>query len=674
MATAPATSHSSQRPSREPRALTRRLVPIPLHALPARGAWLTVAELRGRFLDPVVQWANENLLAWLDRALGGHATSGLAERFVEAEHDARWQGFVDLAFSDLGLRGRAIVADTPAAFSVRIHDRTLDVPARRLTKLVFDHHGPFGALVKPKVNSAKLIIQEIRRIASTDAPKPMRTRELAHALGPVATDNLGDGAWCVWLVRHAVRLAEDGALLARIERLQELEDFDFFAGPTKFRQWGYPADLVQQQYAVLAKYDEVLTRYLNQHGRVARADRFDVLPPPAQLELMGEVQRHLDAVVLGLGSPVDARSAAETFERGLEHVRQLTMSNIHDQRRRGVVRHARERLGESPAVQALPHLVVVNDNELVDALDAGVFQNWGGGADGITAFDLEQQPSQGSASIRLMRSGPPHRPLVSFTLPGMGFIPAGLRKRMAVDLARELGRADDAKLVRDLVTSGDELAKVPPPERASTPKTPAMTRSLEVLIDRGKLKRDDGPAALAMVLCPPMAPVARYAAPRLAEAHLDNLGRAVGDWLVENAAHADTYAGQSVLHGLLVGARVARHVPRLRERVRAMLDEVSAKLMAATSAADLAALERDGEIQALLTALAALGYVAKSAGPRELRGTLAPIGTRGDVFAFVFPPAGLALEPDELVALLALVVHGVEPKRRARKSAGPRGA
>src|SRR3989338_9232962 len=183
----------------------------------------------------------------------------------------------------LGRQG-LVFMDTPA---------DLGVSPSRSQGIVFDHHGPFFDPTRPERNTTMQVLDFIEECLSGPGTPAQKMADLKRIFRRVSTDNLGDGGWAVWISQHLDEVAANPALRDKIRLATFYEDFALFGG-TRFEQQATQAmkEAKELQDAILNGYDTLLEKY-----GVSGGDRFHMLPPQKQQELMREAQALIDDVL-----------------------------------------------------------------------------------------------------------------------------------------------------------------------------------------------------------------------------------------------------------------------------------------------------------------------------------------------------------------------------------------
>lgn len=182
---------------------------------------------------------------------------------------------------------------------------------------VVDHHGPF--LKKPdgsaqKANATMQLMNRfedaLRASGAKDVTNPTdaQVREAMTRLNlkEVATDNLADGAWSVWMARNQSQILKNPELRALIREATYFEDFTAFSQGKYDR--GDPA--IELQAALFAQYG----RILRENG-IAGSDR---IPADKAEAIMADTLKAMDAV---LANPTERARLADAFWENVDAAR-----------------------------------------------------------------------------------------------------------------------------------------------------------------------------------------------------------------------------------------------------------------------------------------------------------------------------------------------------------------
>ncbi|MCX5797595.1 MAG: hypothetical protein NTY77_19060 [Elusimicrobia bacterium] len=221
---------------------------------------------------------------------------------------------------------------------------------------IMDHHGRYFDSEKPEVNSTMKFLDHIEAFLkdpkNQDLTEEQKAARLKQDFARVSTNNLGDGAWCVWIAKNLDLVARDPALRQRIRLATGFEDFGFF-GPKAYADAKSDpalAQAIELQQSIFKGYDQILRKY-----GVKDSDRFDRLPAAKQRRLMDET---LQFIGQSLDDPAFRGRNAKAFAAEVEQARQN-------------VRAAEIK----PSVPGLEDVFVFDADKIPGG---GLFANWGG--------------------------------------------------------------------------------------------------------------------------------------------------------------------------------------------------------------------------------------------------------------------------------------------------------
>lgn len=221
---------------------------------------------------------------------------------------------------------------------------------------IMDHHGRYFASEKPEVNSTMKFLDHIEAFLkdpkNKDLAEEQKAARLKRDFARVSTNNLGDGAWCIWIAKNLDLVARDPALRQRIRLATGFEDFGFF-GPKAYADAKSDpalAQAIELQQSIFKGYDQILRKY-----GVEGSDRFDQLPAEKQRLLMDETLRFIGQ---SLDDPAfrgrNAKAFAAEVAQARENVRAAEIK---------------------PSVPGLEDIFVFD----ADKIPGGsLFANWGG--------------------------------------------------------------------------------------------------------------------------------------------------------------------------------------------------------------------------------------------------------------------------------------------------------
>jgi hypothetical protein len=162
--------------------------------------------------------------------------------------------------------------------------------------IIMDHHdvGLFYDSEQPETNTTMHLLTLIERELSThgDQAGPI----LARTFQSVSTDNLGDVALSLWILRHLPRVLADKTLRHDLASIAWIEDFGIFgtllrdvlAKPNSSMEF-----LMNTDYAILRLYDKTLQKF-----NVIGSDRFTfALSPEQQHALIEEIIAGIDRIL-----------------------------------------------------------------------------------------------------------------------------------------------------------------------------------------------------------------------------------------------------------------------------------------------------------------------------------------------------------------------------------------
>lgn len=166
---------------------------------------------------------------------------------------------------------------------------------------VWDHHGVY-AIPQP-INATMQLLEHFERTLqgeNGDIDAAIAALNLAW----ITTDNLADGAWCVWCAQHQRRVLTDAALRALVREATFFEDFVAFNG-----SYDRTTPAVELQAALFSRYGEILLRC-----GVTSSDRL-----PAGSEVAQTMMEEATAAIGVLLEDGEARQrAAEDFWADLD--------------------------------------------------------------------------------------------------------------------------------------------------------------------------------------------------------------------------------------------------------------------------------------------------------------------------------------------------------------------
>lgn len=182
---------------------------------------------------------------------------------------------------------------------------------------IIDHHGPFLKRADGSMQKANATMQMMNRFEDAlraagakdvNNPTDVQVREAMRLLNikEVATDNLADGAWSVWMAEHQAEVLRNPELRGLIREATYFEDF------TAFSQGKYDRNdpAVELQASLFSEYGKILA----QHG-IKGSDR---IPPDKAEAIMTETVTAMDKMISDPGSRA---KAAETFWTNVDAAR-----------------------------------------------------------------------------------------------------------------------------------------------------------------------------------------------------------------------------------------------------------------------------------------------------------------------------------------------------------------
>ncbi|HSA58204.1 MAG TPA: hypothetical protein VLJ37_00785 [bacterium] len=182
---------------------------------------------------------------------------------------------------------------------------------------VIDHHGPFLKRADGSMQKANATMQMMNRFEDAlraagakdvNNPTDAQVREAMRLMNikEVATDNLADGAWSVWMAEHQAEVLRNPELRGLIREATYFEDF------TAFSQGKYDRNdpAVELQASLFSEYGKILA----QHG-IKGSDR---IPPDKAEAIMTETMTAMDKMI---SDPVSRAKAAETFWTNVDAAR-----------------------------------------------------------------------------------------------------------------------------------------------------------------------------------------------------------------------------------------------------------------------------------------------------------------------------------------------------------------
>lgn len=180
--------------------------------------------------------------------------------------------------------------------------------------VVFDHHGAFFDPADPEDNSTMQVLDRIEGLLVGAGTAEEKAERVRSEFRQVYTDNLGDGAWTMWIVRHLDVVVRLPGLRDLIRKATWFEDFGTFGSrhrldPRSIDPRLYDPAAVELQKAVFRVYDDAMAK------KGLLSDRYESLPPAERAQVVEEVLAGMTRMLS------DARLRAESakaFDRGVD--------------------------------------------------------------------------------------------------------------------------------------------------------------------------------------------------------------------------------------------------------------------------------------------------------------------------------------------------------------------
>jgi hypothetical protein len=267
-------------------------------------AYLRFLPLRDRILDGKVRQL-------------GHPLSEAEIR--EAEEEAFEKIFYRV-ITPVGIEGRRegheglVIIDTPILNPGTVDQPPLGIPQHLFERINPDHHKYHAWTTPAETDSTHKILDTIEeRIAGNGGDLAKTVDGLKHSFALISTDNLGDAMWSIWIRDHFELVVGNSKLRETIRHATHFEDFGGFGRiAEKAAAESGPDSVLYQsielQKAILVQYDDLLTTYSKKYPGLIAGDRFDKLPPSAQIELVTEAKIAIDTALS------DPRELAARFD------------------------------------------------------------------------------------------------------------------------------------------------------------------------------------------------------------------------------------------------------------------------------------------------------------------------------------------------------------------------
>ncbi|MDD5657227.1 MAG: hypothetical protein PHF00_08230, partial [Elusimicrobia bacterium] len=253
-------------------------------------------------------------------------------------------------------RGDTLLADSNA---------DLKLPQKLAEGVTADHHQGFFKPETPERNSTMQVLDRVEAVLDGPGTREQKLERLKRSFSNISTDNLGDGAWSMWILNNIERVAADPVLRQRIRLATHFEDFGVFGRQAYASARNAPnlAKALNLQQAVFKAYDDALKKY-----GLSGSDRFGSLPPERQRALMDEVLRNMTRA---LDDPNARAELAGAFGQEVTAVEQQVRAA-----RTGLSPEAKQQLAKEGGDPKALDDIFIYDSDKVKA--EGVFSGWGG--------------------------------------------------------------------------------------------------------------------------------------------------------------------------------------------------------------------------------------------------------------------------------------------------------